>query len=658
MFGFGRRKLLDAIAAAPDDPTPYLAYAEALGWGDRHARLIQMDGEILAGSRWPPSAAQVAARRTLLREAPDLTPPTRGRSITAPLVWFMGFVRHLALRTSATVDDVQGLLAHPSCRFLQSVDVSAGVGDGVVPLLSGRGVRPVPLRNVELEAPLALGITVERVERLATWLADEGDPRGTWLLKLVDGSAQASLDAASMAGQYGRYLSGTDADRAGWVTTLGFHEHVVLRPGPDGSAIEPSAVQALLEHVAGRRISSLFVGDDRIDRAALDAALAAANRPDVQVAPPSMGPPFPALADTQARLDAATRDPHERLALCLDIAEQVDALRALAHVPLKAHITQWADGHGREALLFGGETAPGELVQRVRELLVHPAARTLRRVVLEGKGEEAVRVVARQLDKQLEFGRPVSEPPAVCLGSVRTRDYAGDATGVAVEFGHVADWIPDGSRWDWMMHVEVTTSTGETRWLAGGTDAIDVDFSLSEAPPRSGWLAISGDGEATVTATVYLQVELIDGVMRRRAWGARATVPLGAEEPAPVLFQGISWDPVGLRPLTEASRGPSQSGAPSRAAGEPLPALETEGPERVSVAAEGMTAWLLPASRHGDLIVGWRTARAGDTVLLEAAAREGAHLTIRIHQGAEIVVKAGDRKWVVETASRRVRTVQ
>lgn len=657
MFGFKRRKLLDAIAAAPDAPEPYLEYADSLGWGDRRARLIQLGAKERLETRWPPPAALVQERRALLRESPDLLPPSRGRNLAEPPVWFMGFIRHLALRGDADAEDVQALLAHPSCRFLQTVDVSAGASPAVLELLAERTIVPVPLRSVEHEAPLALGITAARVRRFAEWLDHAGDPRGTWLLLLVEGTAEARSRAARFAGPYGRYLTGTSADRTGWQSTLGFHEHVILRPKRDGGVLDGPRIQALLEHVAGRTIQSIFVADDRIDRDALTAALAASGRPDLEIAPPPMGPPFPELAAAQGQLDAATLDATARLEACFALARVLDELRDRAHVPLRAHITRWAEGHGVEALLFGGEARPEDLVHRVRELLVHPAARKLERVQLEGKGSEAVRVVAAELGRSLEFGRALAEPPAICLGSALTR-FDG-ASGVAIEFGHMADWIPEGAHWDWMMHVDAEADGRSWSWLMGGSDAIDKEFSLSEVPPRSGWLALPGVEAVTVSARVYLRLDLGDGNVRERAWGTRAKLAT-ADQHGPVVFQAISWDPEGLQPLVTPGEASNPTAPPMRTADAPLAAPQIDSERMLTVAAPDLTVWLVPVSRDGDLVVGWRTPEGADSLAFAGGpgvlARE--RLRVRVHEDGAVVVKVGPRKWTVDPAARAVAMVQ
>jgi uncharacterized protein (TIGR02996 family) len=119
-------ELAAAIRATPDDPAPYLVYADWLSdRGDPRGQLITIDHQL----ELTPTPELFRARREWLRAHPELVGIIED---WAQAVWKYGFVSKLVFeagyydrqRTDLDVAAiVQEILQHPSCRFVRSVEL-------------------------------------------------------------------------------------------------------------------------------------------------------------------------------------------------------------------------------------------------------------------------------------------------------------------------------------------------------------------------------------------------------------------------------------------------------------------------------------------------------------------------------------------------------
>jgi uncharacterized protein (TIGR02996 family) len=106
-----------AIVAAPDDPAPYLVYADWLeAHGDPRAALIRLQQATRS------SRARAAASAHLAAHAGALLPPA---PLGSQLVWRNGFVRSagvaIDLEGKPLARQLARLLGHPSTRFLDEL---------------------------------------------------------------------------------------------------------------------------------------------------------------------------------------------------------------------------------------------------------------------------------------------------------------------------------------------------------------------------------------------------------------------------------------------------------------------------------------------------------------------------------------------------------
>jgi uncharacterized protein (TIGR02996 family) len=133
----------EQIRANPDDPEPYLIYADWLQQRrDPRGELITVQYQRAAA----PSNRRLAAReKALFKQHPNLLPRELGEALSlqgnrCEVTWHCGFMSRLRIangnaKSIRLVDVLDGTLIHPSARFLRSIELGPLGTPSYAPLL-------------------------------------------------------------------------------------------------------------------------------------------------------------------------------------------------------------------------------------------------------------------------------------------------------------------------------------------------------------------------------------------------------------------------------------------------------------------------------------------------------------------------------------------
>jgi uncharacterized protein (TIGR02996 family) len=266
--------LLDAIAAAPDDPAPWAVYADLLQTQDHpRGELISL---MMERERRPSARLLEAQRKQLAVHAPALLPSTLSEIVVG---WRRGFVNEIRV---AAPEQLATVRSEVSLRFVETATLAIDV-DQWAEWRAALSIARMPWRRVRVElingedelevapilacAPALQTLHIDAGGTLLTW----DDARGETLeqLVLVNAGEVSSLDDAELPRLEDLRLIGDSVASDELQTSLCWSrlKRVVVTEAfeEDEEREETTPVVQVITPIAGSRANPREVDDDYDD---------------------------------------------------------------------------------------------------------------------------------------------------------------------------------------------------------------------------------------------------------------------------------------------------------------------------------------------------------------------------------------------------------